>query len=81
MKFIVLIVLSAAVLSGCSTQYRVSKDSGGSEQQTRKDDNQCREEASFRGFEYGGYSSGSVEIDEKMFFACMRERGYQITTR
>ena len=82
MKPVIYLVLVAA-LFGCGYQYRYYKP-GASTQQHYKDDYECRQEARYQQSgavlnSYGGMAASSQAIDDDMYFACMRARGYTIT--
>ena len=82
MKSIIYFII-ISLLSSCGYQYRYYKP-GVSTQQHYKDNYECRKEASYQQSgavlnAYGGAAASSQAIDDDMYFACMRARGYTIT--
>ena len=83
-KLSLLLLLPASIIfSGCSTNFKVTPQSGQTQQQYYADKVECKNMASYRSSSAsvgyaGGYASSGKSVDNDLFFDCLRSKGYRI---
>ena len=79
------LLIVGVTLGGCAGAVRETwSKAGATHQEVSRDASDCEREATVdvtHGQEQGAYGAGGLRKDEGVFAACMRSRGYELSTR